>query len=150
MAAVTSLLPPKSAQAPVALGNDKFSMVTVPATELGDPEAVFVLNHLTGVLTGAFFSSQTQAYTQRYVHNVAADFNTGSNPEPKYAIVSCYVPQLRASGGVQPASGLIHVAELSSGLVITYGYARPSGKNVGTTMALAKLAYFQFAEAVGQ
>ena len=149
MAAVAYLLPQKSAQAPMAHGNDKFTMVTVPAIEIGETEAVFVLNHLTGVLTGAFMNVQTQTFTHRFVHNVAADFNTGSTPEPKYAIVSSYAA-LRPAGGVQAAVGVIHIAELSSGVVISYGYPRPTNKNVGTTMALAKLAFFQFADSVGQ
>ena len=149
MAAVAYLLPPKAAQAPVSHGNDKFTMVTVPAIEIGETEAVFVLNHLTGVLTGAFMNVQSQTYTQRFVHNVAFDFNTGSNPEPKYAIVSSYAA-LRPAGGVQAAVGIIHIAELSSGMVVSYGYPRPTNKNAGTTMELAKLGYFQFADAVGQ
>ena len=149
MAAVAYLLPAKSAKAPVANGNDKFTMVTVPAVEIGDTEAVFVLNHLTGVLTGAYYNVQNNKYTHRFVHNVAVDFNTGANPEPKYAIVSSYAA-LRTQGGIQPAVGVIHIAELSSGLVISYGLPRPTNKNQNATMELGKLGYFQFAEAVGQ
>jgi hypothetical protein len=148
MAMVVYLLPPDKAQAPVVHGNDKFTMITVPAIELGETEAVFVLNHLTGVLSGAFMNVQSQKFTHRFLHNVAADFNT-SSPEPKYAIVSSYAA-LRPSGGVQAAVGVIHIAELSTGVVISYGYPRPTNKNMGTTVPLAKLDFFQFADAVGR
>lgn len=149
MAAVAYLLPQQPAQAPVAHGNDKFTMVTVPAIEVGETEAVFVLNHLTGVLTGAYMNVQTQKFAQLYLHNVAADFNTGATPEPKYAIVSAPAA-LRPAGGVQAAFGVIYVAELSSGGVVAYGFPRPTNRNLGTTMELVKLDYFKFADSVGQ
>ncbi len=148
MAAVACLIPQQSAQAPVAHGNDKFTMVTVPAIEVGETEAVFVLNHLTGQLTGAYLNVQTTKFSQLYLHNVAADFNVGATPEPKYAIVSAPAA-LRPAGGVQPAYGIIYVAELSSGGVVAYGFARPTNRNVGTTMELVKLDYFKFADSVG-
>jgi len=148
MAAVVYLLPLRQAQASVVHGNDKFTMITVPAVEAGETEAVFVLNHLTGVLTGAFMNVQNQKFTHRFLHNVAADFNT-STPEPKYAIVSSYAA-LRPAGGVQAAVGVIHIAELSTGMVITYGYPRPTNKNIGSTVPLARLDAFQFADAVGR
>ena len=44
--------PQPEVKAAVANGNDKFTMVTVPLVETGELEAVFTLNHLTGVLTG--------------------------------------------------------------------------------------------------
>lgn len=148
MAAVAYLLPQQPAQAPVASGNDKFTMVTVPLVETGNIEAVFVLNHLTGVLAGGVLNEQTSKFAYRYLHNVAADFGAAAK-EPKYAIVTGPA-NLRSGGGVQPAYGIIYVAELSSGAVIAYGFPRPSSRNAGTTMALAKLDFFPFAESVGQ
>lgn len=52
-AAIFTALPQRQAQAPVANGNDKFSMVTVQLQETGVPEGVFVLNNLTGMLVAA-------------------------------------------------------------------------------------------------
>lgn len=149
MAAVYTVVPQRTAQAPVANGNDKFSMVTVPILETFNQEAVFVLNNLTGVLVGSVINEQTGKFSHRYLHNVAADFNTGNTPEPKYAIVTGPV-NLRGSGGVQPAYGVIYVAELSSGAVIAYAFNRPTNRNAGATMELAKLDFFQFADSVGK
>ncbi|MFO0977454.1 MAG: hypothetical protein U0996_13720 [Planctomycetaceae bacterium] len=149
MAAVYTVVPQRTAQAPVANGNDKFSMVTVPILETFNQEAVFVLNNLTGDLVGSVINEQTGKFSHRYFHKVAADFNTGNTPEPKYAIVTGPV-NLRGSGGVQPAYGVIYVAELSSGAVIAYAFNRPTNRNAGSTMELAKLDFFQFAESVGK
>ena len=149
MAAVFTLLPQKPAQAPVANGNDKFSMITVPLQETGVPEGVFVLNNLTGLLVGGAINESTSKFSYRYVHNVAADFQTGNTPDPKYAIVTGPA-NLRAAGGIQPAFGIIYVAELSSGRVIAYGFQRPTNRNAGSTNPLVILDFFQFAEGVGQ
>lgn len=148
MAALYGLVVPRTAQAPVANGNDKFTMVTVLTQETGNQEAVFVLNHLTGLLVGGVINDQTGKFAHRYVQNVALDFQAASR-EPKYAIVTGPA-NLRASGGVAPAFGVIYVAELSSGAVIAYGMPRPTNRNAGATMELVRLDAFQFAESIGQ
>lgn len=149
MAAVMTILPRQQAQAPVANGNDKFSMITVPLQETGVPEGVFVLNNLTGMLVGSALNESTSRFSISYMHNVAADFQTGNTPDPRYAIVTGPA-NLRNSGGVQPAFGVIYVAELSSGRVIAYGFPRPTNRNMGSTNPLVILDAFQFAEAVGR
>jgi hypothetical protein len=142
------LMPGRSLQAPVASGNDKFTMVTVPTMENGVPEAVFVLNHLTGVLAGGVLNEQTNTFTNTWLHNIAADFNNAST-DPKYAIVSG-LANLRSGAGIQPSFGIIYVAELSSGAVVAYAFQRPTTRNAGTTMPLVKLDFFKFADSVGQ
>jgi len=150
MGAAMTLWPQPAMKAAVANGNDKFTMVTVPISEVGEVEGVFVLNHLTGVITGGVLYNQTGKFGYRFLHNVAADFQTSAKtPEPKFAIVSGIV-NLRDTGGIQPAFGVIYVAELSSGAVIAYAFARPNTRNVGAVMPLVKLDYFKFSESVGQ
>ena len=150
MGAAMTLWPQPAMKAAVANGNDKFTMVTVPLDETRELEAVFVLNHLTGVLTGAAIYPQSGKFGYSFLHNVAADFQASSKtPDPKYAIVTGPV-SLRSTGGAQPALGVIYVGELSSGGVIAYGFQRPNSRNVGTILNLVKLDYFKFAESVGQ
>lgn len=150
MGAAAYFWPQPEIKAAVANGNDKFTMCTVPLSEVGEVEAVFVLNHLTGVITGGAIYIQTGKFGYRFLHNVAADFQTSvKTPEPKYAIVSG-TANLRDTGGVQPAFGVIYVGELSSGAVIAYGFARPNSRNVGAVIPLVKLDYFKFSESVGQ
>ena len=142
--------PQPEIKAGMANGNDKFTMVSVPLSEVGEAEGIFVLNHLTGVITGGVLYNQTGKFGYRFLHNVAADFQTSAKtPEPKYAIVSGIL-NLRDIGGVQPAYGVIYVGELSSGAVIAYTFVRPNTRNVGTVMPLVKLDFFKFSESVGQ
>lgn len=150
-AGATYFWPQPEIKAAVANGNDKFTMVTVPLVETGELEGVFVLNHLTGILTGAAINNQTGTFGYKFLHSVAADFQASAKtPEPKYAIVSGPV-NLRATGGAQPAYGVIYIGELSSGAVIAYGLPRPNiSRNVGTVMPLVKLDFFKFSESVGQ
>lgn len=150
MGVATYFWPQAEIKASVANGNDKFTMVTVPLVETGELEAVFVLNHLTGVLSGAAINVQTGKFGYSFLHNVAADFQTATKtPEPKYAIVSGPA-NLRSTGGGQPAYGVIYIGELSSGGVIAYGFQRPTTRNVGTVMPLVKLDFFKFSDSVGQ
>lgn len=147
-AAVFQFSPQQPLKASVALGNDKFSMVTVPVAP-GEPEAVFVLNHLTGILRGAAFNNSTNTFTHHFIYNVAADFQTAAGtPEPKYAIVSS-AASLRSSGGIQPANGVIYVGELSSGAVIAYGFQMPRGRAAAAPAGLIRMDGFLFAESVG-
>ncbi|MFN8705277.1 MAG: hypothetical protein ACK526_18560 [Planctomyces sp.] len=141
-------LPQQSIRASVASGNDKFTMVTVPVS-IGETEAVFVLNHLTGILSGAVLSNSTGAFNFRYVHDVASDFKAGgAGAEPKYAIVSAPA-NLRSAGGMQPANGVIFIGELSSGAVIAYTFAMPRGRGADAPIAVTKGPYFRFAEPSG-
>ncbi|MCX7388865.1 MAG: hypothetical protein NTX48_19545 [Planctomycetales bacterium] len=150
MGAVAYFWPQTLLKADAPNGNDKFTMITVKLLEGGELEGVFVLNHLTGVLTGAAINTQTGKFGYKYLHNVAADFQTSTKtPEPKYAIVTG-TAALRTTGGVQPSWGVIYVGELSSGAVIAYGFPRPTSRNSGTVLQLVKLDFFPFAESVGQ
>lgn len=148
MAAVAYIVPPQPTQAPVVHGNDKFTMVTVPLIEDDRTEAVFVLNHLTGVLTGGVLNEQTGTFAYRYAHNVAADFQSGAK-DPKFAIVTGGA-NLRATGSATPAVGLLYIAELSTGVVIAYALPRPTTRNAGVVLAVVKLDIFRFAESIGQ
>lgn len=130
--------------------NDKFSMTTVPVTtNLIDTEAVFVLDHLTGVLRGGVLNQQTGGFATTYLHNVAADFQINpATPEPKYSIVGGPAT-MRAAGGNLPASGVIYVAELTSGGVLAYGFAAPGRRGGGAPLPLVRLDGFSFREAIG-
>ena len=150
MGASAYFWPQPEIKAGMANGNDKFTMVSVPLSEVGEAEGIFVLNHLTGVITGGVLLNTTGKFKYRFQHNVAADFQTSAEtPEPKYAIVSGIL-NLPVQGGVQPSYGVIYVGELSSGAVIAYAFERPNTRNVGTVKPLVKLDFFKFSESVGQ
>jgi len=143
--------PVQQAQGQVANSNDKFSMVTVPISAGNENYAVFVLNHLTGVLRGAALNNATGTFTHHYIHNAAADFQAASaTPDPKYAIVSSFATFQNSGGGAQPANGVIYIGELSSGAVIAYGFQLPRGRVSQGPMPMTKLDFFRFSEAVGR
>ncbi|MEQ9411007.1 MAG: hypothetical protein RIK87_25070 [Fuerstiella sp.] len=147
-AALMTLKPQQPLKASSAHGNDKFSMCTVPVT-IGESDAVFVLDHLTGVLRGGFLNVQTGGFSHTFLRNVALDFQVNpATPEPKYAIVSGPA-NLRTSGGNQPANGVLYIGELTSGAVIAYGFAQPRGRGVPAPLEVVRLDAFTFREAVG-
>ncbi len=147
-AAALWALPQRSLQASSAGGNDKFSMVTVPVTGIADTEAVFVLDHLTGILRGGHINGGGGGVTTIYEWNVAADFQVNpATPEPKYVMVSG-AAQLRGGGGGQPANGVLYIGELTSGMVVAYGFSLPrNGAAVGQVI---KVGFFPFREAIGR
>jgi len=149
-AAAMLLKPQETVQASAANSNDKFSMATVPiTTSTFDTEAIFVLDHLTGVLRGGVLNAQTGQFSFTYLHNVAADFQLNpATPEPKYSIVGGPA-SLRASGGNTPANGVLYVAELTSGAVIAYGFAAPRGRGAAAPLPLFRIDGFSFREAAG-
>ena len=135
-------LPGKDLKANAAHGNDKFSMVTVQ-TVPGETDAVFVLDHLTGILRGGYMNN-SGVFTHQYTYNVAADFQINpATPEPKYVIVSGDV-NLRASGTAQPARGILYVGELTSGAVVAYAFTNPA--NSRSQPIISRQAFFQFRE----
>ncbi len=138
-------------QRPVAAGTantaDKFSMVTVPVEGIADTEAVFILDHLTGILRGGRLNNQTGKFAHQYVHNVAADFQVAvGQRNPEYCIVSGPVQLI--SRGNQPSKGAIYIAEKNSGAVIAYGFALPRGRGVPVPMSLTKIDFFNFREGI--
>ena len=146
-AVTVAVWPQQRLTASSANTSDKFSMVTVPVEGIADTEAVFILNHLTGILRGGRLNNQSGRFTHQYVHNVAADFQvreTQRNPE--YCIVSGPA-QLNAVGN-QPSRGAIYIAEKNSGAVIAYGFAMPRGPGVAAPMPLMKIDFFNFREGI--
>ena len=99
--------------------NEKFAMTTAM---LGRGiEAVFVLDFLTGRLTGAVLNNQGDTIVYIYGRNVAKDFNQAdADGAGNYAIVSGF-SQRKARAGIQWGQSSIYIAELSSGKVICYG-----------------------------
>lgn len=142
------LNPGQPLKASSANSNDKFSMTTVPVSTVPfDTEAVFVLDHLTGVLSGSVLNSQTGGFSHIYRHNVAADFQLNpATPEPKYSLVGG-AATMRAGGGNQPANGVVYVAELTSGGVIAYGFAVPRGRGGPAPIPMVRIDGFPFREA---
>jgi len=100
--------------------NDKFAIISVPVG-LGSGDAVFVLDFLTGRLTGAAMSRTRSgtAFISYYYRNLAEDFQINPSLEPQYAI-TVGSAEIQSRGGNQWGSHAVYVAELSSGKVAGY------------------------------
>lgn len=115
-------------EAAYAMSNDrdaKFAMCTCPVGGLigvSNPiDGVFVLDFLTGSLKGAVLNLQVGKFSSFYVRDLAKDFKIDPQEEPHYAFVAGNA-QISGRGGVNFATGVIYVGELTSGKVMCYGF----------------------------
>ncbi|MCA9080440.1 MAG: hypothetical protein KDA58_07765 [Planctomycetaceae bacterium] len=112
--------PTERAYAETAAGSEKFSMCTV-STTVAQTDAVFVLDNVTGRLTGGIFNGQAGAFTQAYARNLAADFGVTDNAQ--YVMVTGFAATQGGGGAAgTPATGVVYVGELNSGIVACYGF----------------------------
>jgi hypothetical protein len=144
--AVAYYCPAEPAYAETASAGDKFAMCTVSTLALNS-EAVFVLDMVTGRLVGAGYSTTAGGLVHSWARNLAADFKAGARAQ--YVMVSgrANLQQTGASAGAQPASGVIYVGELTSGLVRMYGFYYPAANVVLPTQELVPIAQFPWRQA---
>lgn len=107
-----------------AVVGEKFAMCTVE-TNVGDTDAVFILDFATGRLVGGIYNRQSNAFSAPMFRNIASDFNLSE--QGKYILATGFVGA--TSRGAQPATGGIYVAELTSGQVVLYGFVAARGAN---------------------
>lgn len=116
--ALSYYCPHEPAYAHAAAMSDKFAMCTVE-TLPAQSDAVFILDMVTGRLFGAAHNAQTGGFSQTYARNLAQDFRVVENAQ--YVLVPGRAI-LQSTGGVPPASGVVYVGELNSGMVNMYGF----------------------------
>lgn len=116
-AALMSVWPHEPLSADQSDRNEKFALMTAPVA-IGS-EAVFILDTLTGRLTGGALgrTKNGTAFTNFYFRNLAEDF--GATGETHYAI-SAGVAEIQNRGGAQWGASAVYVAELNSGTVAAY------------------------------
>ena len=84
-------------------------------------DGVFVLDFLTGSLKGGVLNRQHGKFTAFYFRDLAKDFKVDPQAEPHYAFVTG-TAQLTGEGGSTPASGVVYVGELTSGIIRCYAF----------------------------
>lgn len=142
--------PHETAQAVSTDRDDRFAVCTVETqTQFGQPEAVFVLDFLTGRLTGAMLNQQSYAFTNFWFRNVAADFQlkAAAAAKAKYCIIpgNAY---LTSASGATTSTGCVYVGELTSGKVVAYSFSVRVSKTPLPVMPMEPVAFFPFREAV--
>lgn len=111
------------------------------------PDAVFVLDFLTGRLTGALINSQSGVFTNFYFRNIASDFIVDPNAKAKYAMIPG-VGVWNAAGGAQSATGVLYIGELTSGKLVAYRFQyRNSPEPIGDVFTLQPFTSYPFREA---
>ena len=129
--------------------NDQFVMFSTTATLDAGAEVVFLLDFLTGRLTGAVLNRQQEKFMTFYYRNVAADFQVDPDAKPKYAIIAG-AANLQGRRGAQFAQSAIYVAELTSGRVIAYKFPYQNTNRVTPPIQLIPMDAFPFREATVQ
>lgn len=144
--AVSQLWPHEPVRAASSDRNQKFGLIT---TLVGQGnEGVFVLDFLTGRLTGACLGKGRGGVTEFmnfYFRNVAEDFQVGDK-ETHYA-VSAGLADLQARGGAQFGASAIYVAELNSGKIGAYAIPYRISQQVTPPVPLIPIGTFPFREA---
>lgn len=132
----------------VATDRDQRFAISTVEVGIGNPEAIFVLDFLTGRLHGAMLNPQSGVFTNFWFRSIAADFQVaGEGAKAQYAMIPG-VGDLNSGRGVQIARGVLYVAELTTGKVVAYRFpfrvSRTPLPEVGT---LDPFAFFPFREA---
>ena len=142
---IAAMWPHRPLTAATSDRNEKFGMCTAYVAE--NLEAVFVLDFLTGRLTGACLSKQGNQFVVFFEANVALDLQVQS-AKPQYAMVPG-LATIRATPGTQPAASVIYVSELTTGKVGCYGIPLrlPNAKNL-VPVKLAAIDVYTFRDAV--
>jgi len=143
---LSSIWPHQPAFAVATDRDSRFAMATCHVGSSSNAEGVFVLDFLTGQLTGGIINARSGKFQYTYSRNVAADFNIDANAEPHYAIVTGQAT-LPNAGRIQNAQAVVYVAELSSGRVAAYAFPYQQSNTAAAAIAMTPLDSFQFREA---
>lgn len=125
-----------------------FAICTVPVSP-ASPDAVFVLDFLTGRLTGALLNMQSGAFTNFWFANVAEDFKIpGKGGKSKFTIIpgNGFLNANAGGGGDTPSLGLLYVAEMTSGKVGCYTFHYRNQMQPSAPVPLEPVNYFLFRE----
>ncbi|RPI74227.1 MAG: hypothetical protein EHM42_15640 [Planctomycetaceae bacterium] len=152
--AIAWLWPHEPAFATNSDRDQDFAIITVPvgnqAAGFVDPiDGVFILDFLTGQLRGAVLNRQTGAFHAFYVIDLTKEFGVDAAAKPRYAIASGN-GQLNVQGGANIASGIIYIAELTTGKCLAYTFPwRDGNAKMATPLPLKRVAFFQWRQPKG-
>lgn len=97
--------------------HENFAIATGPVD--GDIEALYYLDSVTGDLMAAVLSAQTGRFMSFYKYNILADLEVEASKNPQFLMVTG-VANLRRGRGPQQSTGVVYIAELTSGKVAAY------------------------------
>ncbi|MDZ4688029.1 MAG: hypothetical protein SH850_23390 [Planctomycetaceae bacterium] len=142
------LWPLETAQGVATDREERFAICTTDSG-IAQPESVFVLDFLTGRLTGATLNAQTATFTSFYFRMIGPDFLTDANAKPKFVIIPGRA-ELNSRGGTTTSPGVLYIAELTSGKVIAYRYTIRNSRTPLPPQPMEPFATFPFREATAE
>ena len=131
-------------QAMTAQANETFAVCTTPLTTGmgGGAEGFFVLDFLTGDLSGGMLNPATGTFGVAYRHNVLNDlgFQPGQAKDPRFLLVAGRA-ELPRRGMPSMAPSVLYVTDCSSGATVAYGipFGPQQGAVVGVPLPLQPL-----------
>jgi hypothetical protein len=120
-------------QAMTAVTDDNFAVCTAMlAGGLGGgTEGFFLLDFLTGDISGGVLNPATSTFGVSYRHNVLADlgFEPGQAKEPRFLLVAGQADLRRGRAPLAPT--VLYVTDCSSGTTVAYGIPYSAQKTGG-------------------
>jgi len=98
----------------------------------------------TGQLRGAVLNRNLGQFTSYYLIDLTKEFGISPSATPKYAVASGN-GQLNNQGGLNFASGIIYIAELTTGKCLAYTFPWQDGGAVARApLPLRRVHFFQW------
>ncbi|MBI1344972.1 hypothetical protein GC163_01640 [bacterium] len=146
--ALSYLWPVETAQAVATDREERFAITTTESSPL-QPEAVFVLDFLTGRLAGAALNPQSGAFTNFFFRVIGSDFGIDPTNKPKYVMIPGRA-ELTSGRGATSSTSVLYVGELTSGKVIAYRFPYRVSLKPMPPMPIEPLDQFTFREAIAE
>lgn len=106
-----------------ALADDSFAVCTAPMSGGlgGGTEGFFILDFLTGDLSGGVLNPATSSFAATYRHNVLEDlgFQPGQAKNPRF-LLTAGLADLRRGRGAPMAPSVLYVTDSSTGTTVAY------------------------------
>lgn len=135
----------------LATGNDRdtnFGILTTPVAS--NVEGVFVLDYLTGQMTGAVLNPSTGQFSHTYARSIAKDFGVDGKAKPHYVFAAGQVA-LRGNRNVPyPGASVLYVGDKGSGKVVAYSMNFPRKVRQAPTQTFFPFAMYPFGEATSR
>ena len=128
-----------------ASGNDrdaKFGILTTPMAR--NVEGVFVLDYLTGQLSGAVLNPATGTFNHTYSRKIADDFQVDAKAKPSYVFVAGQAVLPRNQLARFPGASVIYIGDKASGRVIAYKVNFPQTRAAVKLAGIIPIATYQF------
>jgi hypothetical protein len=128
---VAGLWPQVPVHAVATHGQDTFAIATGPVDD--DVEAVYILDYVTGELTGTVISLQNGKFNSKFTYKVDKDLLLPGTKNPRYLMVTGLAHVRRSVQNVTPGRSIVYVAEVTSGQLAAYVIPwQPAKQSSGT------------------